>query len=273
VTQFQKIVLAVLTVTAVLVCVALTGAIAFLLNETPASEPAAAQAVVAKQVLPASLSTPSATPLPPPPASPVPAQSLPPSPTSTRVVTATVLPSATPTPMNCINNITNFEASELLTNEQVQIYLRETIPPAHLDHCQVIEYQARTVSAHATPVSGSFTPMFRQIYVYASSQEFQSVQRLLDTLTHEIGHNVHYNMRRDNWDTAARWTELYRQSQNTFAGNGLGFVSDYARFNDFEDFAETYRAYIRDPEFLRGVNPEKYEFMRLEVFEGQEYLR
>jgi hypothetical protein len=206
-----------------------------------------------------------------PQATSAPAEPLPPTPTSTRVVTATVLPTASPTPVNCINNITNFEASGLLTDDQIQLYLQETIPPTHLDHCRIIEYQPRTVSTHATPVTGSFTPMFRQIYVYATGKEFQSPATLLDTLTHEIGHNVHYNLRRDNWDAAARWTELYKQSKNLFAREGLGFVSDYARFNDFEDFAETYSFYIRDPELLKFANPDKYEYMRQEIFAGREY--
>lgn len=272
-TKLQKTILAVLTLIAIIICAGLAGGIAFLLIESPAPEPALAQETAAptQPALPTALSTPSATAPPPPPATPTPGPTRLPSPTSTRVVTATILPSPTPTPVNCLNNIVNFETSGLLTNEQVQLYLSQTIPPAHLNHCRVIEYQNRTVSSHATPVSGSFTPMFRQIYVYAGSQEFQNNGRLLDTLVHEIGHNVHYNLRRDRWELATRWTELYRQSQDLFARERLGFVSDYARFNDYEDFAETYRAYIHDPDLLRLLNPDKYEFMRVNIFEGIEY--
>ena len=50
-----------------------------------------------------------------------------------------------------------------------------------------------------------------------------------------------------------------------------GFVSEYARTNQYEDFAESYKAYVRDPELLQFMNPEKYVFMRDEVCVGQEY--
>lgn len=270
-TNPQKLILTLLSALALLILASLCGLVAFLLIQTPAPEAVSAPEAVAQAATPTSSATPSSTPVPLPQATATPTEPLAPTPTSTRVVVVTIFPTASPTPANCINNITNFETSDLLTNEQIQLYLQETIPPTHLDHCRVIEYQPRTVSAHATPVTGSFTPMFRQIYVYATGGEFQTPATLLDTLTHEIGHNVHYNIRRDNWDSAARWTELYKQSQNLFAREGLGFVSDYARFNDFEDFAETYRAYIRDPELLKFVNPAKYDYMREVVFNGREY--
>jgi hypothetical protein len=51
----------------------------------------------------------------------------------------------------------------------------------------------------------------------------------------------------------------------------LGFVSDYARTNEYEDFAETYRVYVYEPEVLRFYNPDKYEYMRQVVFDGREY--
>jgi hypothetical protein len=266
----QKVIIALLSTIALIILTALIGVVAFLLIRRPIAAPPVA---VAQEAPPTPTSPPTATLIPTLPlATPTPTQPTGPTPTSTRVVTATVQPTASPTPANCINNIINFEASGLLTDEQVELYLRQMIPAVHLDHCRIIEYQHRTVSAHATPVAGSFTPMFRQIYVYQSSSGFQTPGDVLDTLTHEIGHNVHYNLRRDNWDMARLWTELYEESKGMYAREGRGFVSAYAQFNDFEDFAETYRAYIREPELLQYYNPNKYEFMRAVVFGGQEYL-
>jgi hypothetical protein len=190
--------------------------------------------------------------------------------TSTRVVAPTGLPTEAAV-TNCIDNIINFEASGLATNEEVQTYLRQTLPASHLNNCRVIEYQARMIGDHISQVAGSFTPMFRQIYVYQTTQEFHNTEHLLDTLVHEVGHNAHYNLWRKDWDLKTRWAELYLQSKERFVREGLGFVSEYALSNDFEDFAESYRAYVRDPELLKFVNPEKYEFMRQEVFEGREY--
>lgn len=292
-TKSQKIIITGLSLVACAVLAILTGLIAFMLIQSPIPAPDPVSAAAVQVTLPASIPQAGATlspdsalsgdsapspegapsPLPPPSATPVPNQPAEPTPTNTRVVTVTVLPTVTPTPANCINNVANFEASGLVTNEQVVRYLSQTIPPAHLDHCRVIEYQPRAVGLHATPISGSFTPMFRQIYVYATGGEKQTAVDILGTLTHEIGHNVHYNLRRDDWESARRWTELYQQSKDLYAGEGLGFVSDYAQFNDYEDFAETYRAYIIAPETLIYFNPDKYLFMRDVVFDGQEYRR
>lgn len=274
-TKPQKIIITALSLVACAVLAILTGLIAFMLIQTPIPAPGAVSVAAAQAAQPAAIPSATATPTLAalPPATPTPTQPVEPTPTSTRVVTVTVLPTVTPTPANCINNVTNFEASGLLTNEQVVYYLSQAIPPAHLDHCRVIEYQHRQVGLHATPVSGSFTPMFRQIYVYATGGEQQTAVDILGTLTHEIGHNVHYNLRREDWELARRWTELYQQSKDLYAREGLGFVSDYAQFNDFEDFAETYRAYILAPETLIYFNPDKYVFMRDVVFNGREYRR
>jgi hypothetical protein len=267
VTNPQKVILAALAGIAVLIFTLLLGALAFFFLQRPQSPPV----VVAQQAQAAPLLTTTASPLP---ATTATATSTPlplPTATSTRVVATTTEPTETPLPGNCINNIINFETSGLVTNEEVQTYLRQTLPASHLDNCRVIEYQARLVGYHATPVAGSFTPMFRQIYVYETGEEFHTTENLLDTLIHEVGHNVHYNLQRKDWNLKLRWMDLYQQSKESFARDGLGFVSDYARFSEFEDFAETYRVYVRDPELLKFANPQKYEFMRQEAFEGREY--
>jgi hypothetical protein len=265
VTNLQKAILAGMAVIAAFIFALLLGAVAFMLLQGPETAPVAvaqeAPTPLPETAAPLPETTPTATPTLP----------VLPTATSTRVVVETVLPTDTPVPVNCIDNIINFETSGLVTNADIEQYLRQTIPASHLDYCRVIEYQPRLVGAHATPVAGSFTPMFRQIYVYAIPQEFHTTENLLDTLVHEVGHNVHYNMRRQDWNLGTRWTELYKRSKESFAHNGLGYVSEYARFNDFEDFAETYWAYVRQPELLKFANLEKYEFMRQEVFGGREY--
>jgi hypothetical protein len=66
-------------------------------------------------------------------------------------------------------------------------------------------------------------------------------------------------------DLADHWKVLFQQD--------VGFVSDYARTNEYEDFAESYLAYVRWPQTLLTFSPVKYEFMRAEVFLGKEYPR
>lgn len=50
------------------------------------------------------------------------------------------------------------------------------------------------------------------------------------------------------------------------------FVSEYARTDPYEDFADSVIAYFADPEVLRRRSPEKYAFMRDRVMGGKEYM-
>jgi hypothetical protein len=181
------------------------------------------------------------------------------------VITQTPTATPRPTPINCIHDIGDFEASGIITNEQVEDYLRQTIPLSHLDRCMRIRYVPEITEVHATPASGQFTPVYRYIAVYPVAGVSLTADDILDTLIHEIGHNVHFNMRIENLELANHWGELYKQD--------LGFVTNYARTNEYEDFAETYWIYVRQPQILLLYSPIKYEFMRVEVFDGQEYPR
>jgi hypothetical protein len=266
VTTQQKFTIAILSIIVIIIFAILAGLI-LVLVQTAISKPTPTLAVVAQQPVAQQPSLtpsfiPSSTATSPPPATPT--QTALPTPTSTRVVTQTVTPTPRPTPINCIHDISDFEASGLITNEQVENYLRQTIPLTHLDRCQRIKYIPKIVDAHSTPASGRFIPLVRYISVYAVEGP-QGPADILDTLTHEVGHNVHHNMRIDNLELANHWEELHKQD--------LGFVSDYARTDEFEDFAESYRAYVREPQILLLYSPVKYEFMRVEVFAGQEYPR
>jgi hypothetical protein len=267
VTNQQKLIIAILTVIAVGIFSAL-GCLLLVFIQTATSEPGPSLAAVAQP--PPSL-TPSLAPsstATTPPAQPAPVRSTQtalPTPTSTRVITITPTATPRPTPVNCIHDISNFEASGIMTNEQVETYLRETIPLSHLDRCVRIRYVPETATVHSTPASGQFMPVFRHISVYSVEGATLTPDELLDTLVHEIGHNVHFNMRSDNLELANHWADLHEQ--------GLGFVSEYAQTNEYEDFAETYMVYVRQPQILQLYSPIKYEFMRQEVFDGYEYPR
>lgn len=186
-------------------------------------------------------------------------------PTNTRVVQKTATPTVTPTMVNCIHNIYDFDTSGIVTDEQVETFIRDTLPLNHLDHCLRIRYVNQVTDVRSTPAAGRFMPVVRHISVYPVAGGGLTSQDIFDTITHEVGHNVHYNMRIDNLALANEWENLYHQ--------GAGFVSAYARTNEFEDFAESYRAYVVEPENLLLYSPVKYEFIRAEVFEGYEYLR
>ncbi|MCO5169053.1 MAG: hypothetical protein M9894_22145 [Planctomycetes bacterium] len=98
-------------------------------------------------------------------------------------------------------------------------------------------------------------------------------------VAHEVGHCAQYAtvgkgpllnkvqvavLGTTNW-TAISWV--------TPIANGFrswnGFVSDYARTNDREDFAESVEFYWLAPDELLRVSPEKFVYMRDVVFEGE----
>lgn len=272
-TNSQKIVIAALTCVAISILVILgCSAAFFFLNSV--DQPQTNAEVVVQQAPPAlanELATPTPTSTPQPPDPPSATATPEATATSTRVVTSTVPPTPTPTRANCEDEINNFEASGLISNEEVKDYLRRTIPNEHLENCREIRYIPLEAAAHGTAISGSFIPIYREIFVYSNPTSTRGVDDLLDTLVHEIGHNVHYNIRRDNFDLDVAWSALHQASFKSAQETGLGFISTYAQTNKFEDFAETYMAYVRVPEVLKYYSMDKYEFMKQEVFNGFEY--
>lgn len=108
-----------------------------------------------------------------------------------------------------------------------------------------------------------------------------------DMLAHEIGHMVQMNGGR--WDPAkikefsqlSGWTEQYQDGTKETADgidnrtgemlkydSGLvkasrddNFVSQYAKVDPIDDFAESYRAYLNDPDSLMKAAPEKLLFL------------
>lgn len=164
----------------------------------------------------------------------------------------------------------NFEASGLVSTEQVADYLRETLPPTHLEGCPSICYNSNACEGFPSAL-GTFDTRNHEINVWGPIEQFQGKEDIFNTVTHEVGHNVHANIMAERPDIAERWSQLNNQSWNNYRQDGTGFVSDYARTNVYEDFAETYAAFVRDPEKLQFYCPEKYEFMKQVVFAGHEY--
>jgi len=79
------------------------------------------------------------------------------------------------------------------------------------------------------------------------------------TLYHEIGHHVYFvvmgHALKHAWVTAVSRQE--------------GFVTDYARINAAEDFAESYVNYLLRPDVLMAI-PAKFHFMDEYVFKGKD---
>lgn len=88
--------------------------------------------------------------------------------------------------------------------------------------------------------------------IQLSRTELTTPDKLRGTLTHEIGHAVDYE---------SRWFKLFgeRSSKQPF-GEGA-HITEYAKTNHFEDFAESYEEFHLRPEKLKEVSPEKYAEM------------
>lgn len=159
-------------------------------------------------------------------------------------------------------------------NEAIGEYLRDTVPEGHLEGCPEIRYNPESRLFTENPNAlGAYHTDTREIEI-ASERRFESVDDLLDTIVHETGHSAHTNLEKSNPGAMERWEQMYEESRAfSSLGTGFGFVSEYAKTSRFEDFAESYRAYIRDPELLRFMNESKYEFMKYQVFDGREYLQ
>jgi WXG100 family type VII secretion target len=168
----------------------------------------------------------------------------------------------------------SFGKSGVMSDEDVRKFLNKDFPAAHTDPAHLIEveytdtyvpgskpgyYQAGLCTTY-TKTHKSYIEINRQSPTGSSDKG-----KMKGTIAHEVGHNVYYNVipekARNDWDA------LSNGSKNT------EYVSDYARTNVEEDFAETYRAYMLDPGKLKSASKEKYEFMRDRVFDGREYGR
>ncbi|MFB2917895.1 hypothetical protein [Aerosakkonema funiforme] len=164
--------------------------------------------------------------------------------------------------------ISKFELSNIAATEDIADYISETIPLSHLEKCPAIRYEPVPNELHPN-AKGTFERDTHQICIWG--EQFAGSQELIATLTHEVGHNVHENIMANNPELAQKWSNLHQESLGTYQQDGFGFVTEYARTNQYEDFADTYMTYIGDPEKLQFYNPDKYEFMKDYVFAGQEY--
>ncbi len=89
---------------------------------------------------------------------------------------------------------------------------------------------------------------------------------------HEWGHNLGSDLKiytSKEWLDLSDWVD--KGGQWTL-GNPKAVISNYAKTNPSEDFAESIATYRYNPQLLLAINPEKYKFIKEVVFQGIEYL-
>ncbi|MBV2167804.1 MAG: hypothetical protein KUL82_03765 [Bdellovibrio sp.] len=99
------------------------------------------------------------------------------------------------------------------------------------------------------------------------------------TLFHEFAHN-YANSQFADYDRSATWLTLSNWKESK-AGEftiekkkllqGHPFVSKYGETNPFEDFAESVTSYRLNPALLQAKSPDKYNLVKLMVFDGVEF--
>lgn len=169
--------------------------------------------------------------------------------------------------------VRGFEQSELMTDQEVEDYLGEAFPPEHVNRESVksVEYVDMYVPHEDGNVLGMtdynfFTDTSKiEIYRQEAGGSFDRSE-MERTIAHEVGHGV--------WNDMG-WHELSprQQAWGELSVNSApdDYVSEYAKTDLHEDFAESYATYIHDPELLQEVSPDKYDFMRDHIFQGREY--
>lgn len=168
--------------------------------------------------------------------------------------------------------VCNFEGCGLLSGEQLTNYLNETLPHSHLEGCPSITFDPNNHEfSLGSGALGFYECGTHAIHIADEARFSEGREGIIDTVTHEVGHNVYAEIIETNSGLETKWQALNAESLQKLQMDGTGFVSEYATTNKHEDFAESYMTYIRDPEKLQILAPEKYEFMRDYIFAGREY--
>lgn len=173
--------------------------------------------------------------------------------------------------------IFNFAASDVITDAEVESYLKKYIPVQHLQGCLGIHYYNDCVIDVKTgartygwwdPVPESARCSMIKIFSHKNLVEnhgafcFDSVvqqgavkKRIIKTVVHEVAHQEYHNLTIDDHGLIEEWEQLH------YLSGADEFVSAYAKTSPSEDFAESYKDFVTDlGETLVKVNESKYHY-------------
>ncbi len=158
-----------------------------------------------------------------------------------------------------------------------------------------IPKQLLPFESNQTIVRGSRNSTGGSTYANATMYFFdahfdQTPQMQTYTLFHEVGHNIASDLDLDvakEWTNLSEWKPEYKKDSkgkvkisydgkpeisSWHHGHDHSLPSDYAKTNPKEDFAETFSAYRFNPKKLKEISPNKYEYMKKNIFQGVEFL-
>lgn len=176
-------------------------------------------------------------------------------------------------PEHNLPEVSGFDSYSELSNQDVENLITTLIPEDHLDNCVSIVCDPTDSFWYENPGAVGYHVEYfdgTPSNICLAGDEINNLfgGSELATLCHEIGHNAYNNL---SLETQIQWDKIHSESIQIYNETGFGFVSNYAHTNVFEDFAETYSFYMNDPDLLKFMSPEKYDFMQEQVFSGIEY--
>lgn len=98
-----------------------------------------------------------------------------------------------------------------------------------------------------------------------------------ETIIHELAHSLTQQKLKgldisEEWLALSKWNKKEGSSSNAAKGaDAKDFVSEYAMTSPREDFAESFAAYVYEPQKLKKGQPQKYSFLKEKVFGNREF--
>lgn len=171
--------------------------------------------------------------------------------------------------------VEGFEQSGTMSNEEVRDYLKDAFPEGHVNEIMLARVQLAGKEVQAGG-QGTRPPPEKQEVVAGTDVQKKGIvieregsQGALsrEAVKKEIAQGVGRQVYDTYLDAAAKqkWAEISGDRPQEHC------VSARAGNSAPEDFAESYRAYMRAPETLKRASTEKYRFMREQVFDSREY--
>jgi len=155
--------------------------------------------------------------------------------------------------------LTDFGKQNIIASTEIADRIN-LLPTFHLDKLKEILYDPERFTPqiinnsledlHAD-AQGVFIQSHRMIVIY----QIYNKQQFYHVLFHELGHHVYFQI--IGQALKMKWVKDICRNDK--------FISKYASRNAAEDFAESYAAYLLEPDELKKIKL-KYNFMRKHVF-------
>lgn len=128
-------------------------------------------------------------------------------------------------------------------------------------------------------MAGIVNPLNPLIYSNGTILFYTPTESLTDsqkehTTYHEIAHAIGGATGSDwspDWLKASGW--VVNENKKFVRTRDSEFISLYSKQDYFEDFAETFTFYRFNPAKLKERSPLRYEYMKMHIYMGQEYLQ